>query len=363
MLSEYIRKRVPESDVDDVVQTVLVEALASDRVPSEKAELRKWLTGVARHKIADHHRRAGRERPAELPDIETAPAPIEEQELARWAEKQARASKDGDATLRWMAREGEGDKLEHIAAEEKLPAATVRQRVSRMRRWMKERWLAEVAAAAAILTLLIVLLYKFVFLKSPDEVVEKEPVVPPVPTESVPSPIVRAPSPLERAVELRKEALKTCDEKPKECIDKLDEAKRLDPAGDTNPDVQNARRGAEDKLAPPQAPTSEPLDEKQKKDSMEKGPAPTARPPTTSTPIAPPTSTGKPMPKAPKAPSKKEAESSTKPQSASSSWSGEWNGASKDGTPFSSTPSQMAQPIKPSSKSSFEDMSQQGAKK
>src|SRR5690349_18462552 len=91
-LCDYVRKRVGESDVDDVVQTVLVEALASDRVPEDETEIRKWLVGVARHKIADLHRRRGREQPAELPDIETAPGPVEERELARWAEEQANSS-------------------------------------------------------------------------------------------------------------------------------------------------------------------------------------------------------------------------------------------------------------------------------
>lgn len=303
MLRDYVRRRVPESDVDDVVQTVLVEALASDRAPEEKGEFRKWLTGVARHKIADHHRRSGRERPAELPDIETAPAPIEEHELARWAEDQAKASKDGDATLRWMAREGEGDKLEHIAAEEMLPAATVRQRVSRMRRWMKERWLAELAAAAAVLALLVYLVYRSVIVRPPDEMVEKD-VIPPVPsTTQAPHPNIVAPSPLERAAELRRQALSECDDEPRDCLDKLDEAKRLDPAGDMRPEVQDARNDAEERLSP------EPIREK-KGDEPEPKPAPTptstpvappttARPPTTTAPAVPksPTTTLKPSPK------------------------------------------------------------------
>ncbi|MBK6516459.1 MAG: sigma-70 family RNA polymerase sigma factor [Polyangiaceae bacterium] len=330
MLSDYIRRRVPESDVDDVVQTVLVEALASERVPDDKSELRKWLTGVARHKIADHHRRAGRERPAELPEIETQPAPIEEQELARWAEKQARTSKEGDATLRWMAREGEGDKLEHIAAEEKLPAATVRQRVSRMRRWMKERWLAEVAAAAAILGILVFLVYKLVAVPPKGPVVEKE-VSPPVAPSPAPTGRV-APSPLERAAELRREALRTCEAEPKACIDKLDEAKRLDPAGDASREVQGARRAAEQQLEPqqqqsPPAPTS----------TNEPPPTPTGdqkvAPPPTATPIAPPTFTAPPKgpsKEAPKAPSK---EAPTKPAPKSDMTGSDFSGSQSTSAP------------------------------
>src|SRR5690349_15526596 len=149
-LSDFVRRRVPASDVDDVVQTVLVDALAAEGRPHEPGELRKWLLGIARHKVADLHRRAHREPPAELPEIETSPAPIEARELVRWAEEQAGPSRDAKQTLDWMAREGEGEKLESIAASEQVPAARVRQRVSRMRRWMKERWLAELAAVAVL---------------------------------------------------------------------------------------------------------------------------------------------------------------------------------------------------------------------
>lgn len=296
MLSDYVRRRVPEADVDDVVQTVLVEALASDTVPDEKAELRKWLTGVARHKIADHHRRAGRERPAELPEIETTPAPIEEQELARWAEKQAKGSKESEATLRWMAREGDGDKLEHIAAEEKLPAATVRQRVSRMRRWMRERWLAEVAAAAAVLGLAIYLVYRFSAGRPTEDVAKKEP---PSTDPTVTSSAVvtgRAPSPVERAVELRREALGECDRAPEPCLQKLEEAKRLDPAGDSAPEIQDARRKANDRAQPQRDPEPQP--------SAIPSTQPSAEPDSTSlqkqAPYIPPTSSN--LNKPPKAP-------------------------------------------------------------
>src|SRR4029079_5354135 len=95
-----------------------------------------------RDRVSLRPTRAHREPRAELPEIEASPAPIEARELARWAEEQAGSTRDAKQTLAWMAREGEGEKLESIAAEEAVPAARVRQRVSRMRRWMKERWAA-----------------------------------------------------------------------------------------------------------------------------------------------------------------------------------------------------------------------------
>ena len=127
-LTDFVRRRVPPSDVDDVVQTVLMDALAAPNAPADPRELTRWTLGVARHKVADLHRRVHREPPAELPDLEAAPAPIEEIEMARWAEEQAGSSRDARQTLAWMAREGEGEKLEAIATDEQVPAARVRQR-------------------------------------------------------------------------------------------------------------------------------------------------------------------------------------------------------------------------------------------
>lgn len=290
MLSDYIRRRVPEPDVDDVVQTVLVEALASDTVPSDKTELRKWLTGVARHKIADLHRKGARERPAEIPDIETAPPPVEEHELVRWAEEQAKqGGKEGDATLRWMAREGEGDKLEHIAAEEKLPAATVRQRVSRMRRFMRERWMAEIAAAALVVGLLVFVVYRFVLRPKPEDIAKEVPTVEPPPKNAPPV----APSPLERAAELRKTAFSACERgDDKGCEEKLDEAKRLDPAGEANPDVKRWRDALRSKQAPqPQDSSAPPVPSDVKGDGFGNGngePTPTPTPQRTGTPFSAP---------------------------------------------------------------------------
>ncbi len=260
-LEDFVRRRVPGPDVDDVVQTVLCDALAAEDRPRDPAELRRWLIGVARHKVADHHRRSAREEVTEIPELAEPPPPIEARELARWAEQQAGSTRDAQRTLAWMAREGEGEKLESIAAEEQLPAARVRQRVSRMRRWMKERWLAELAAVAALLVL--ALLVARLFRKEPEEITEPEP-APPV----LPEP----PSPLDRARALRADGLGACGREAwEECLRKLDEAAGLDPAGDRAPEVTGAREQARKALelrlpdvddakrkeAPPPVPTGE----------------------------------------------------------------------------------------------------------
>ena len=239
-LSDFVRRRVPPSDVDDVVQTVLVDALAATNAPADPRELTRWMLGVARHKVADLHRRAHREPPAELPDLEAVPAPIEELEMARWAEEQAGSSRDAKQTLSWMAREGEGEKLEAIATDEQVPAARVRQRVSRMRRWMKERWLAELAAVAALGALALVAWWILSHRDRPEALPQPAPSAPISP---------EPPSSIDRARSLRADALEKCQREDwAGCLEGLDQARGLDPVGDQAPAIGAARTQAQDGL-------------------------------------------------------------------------------------------------------------------
>jgi DNA-directed RNA polymerase specialized sigma24 family protein len=250
---DFVRRRVPASDVDDVVQTVFCDALAAPSRPREPDELKRWLLGVAKHKVADRHRRALREPPAELPEIETGPAPIETREMVRWAEEQAGETRDAKKILDWMAREGEGEKLEAIAADERVPAARVRQRVSRMRRVMKERWAAELAAVA-MLAILALLGWWLLRAGTEPPVAHDHPELGPTIT---PEP----PSPLDRARTLRAEALRACDQRDwRACLDGLDQARGLDPTGDQDPAVGAARATAQENLrsAPPEEVKAQP---------------------------------------------------------------------------------------------------------
>ena len=144
-----VRRHVPESDVEDIVQAALTEAL-SPSAPTDESALQRWLIGVARHKIADRHRRSRRES-FELPELHVDAAPHVENDLVRWAE--SALPDEGDEprrTFEWMMREGEGEKLEAIAASEKLPAPRVRKRVSRLRQHLRAAWRKEVALLAAL---------------------------------------------------------------------------------------------------------------------------------------------------------------------------------------------------------------------
>ena len=227
-LVAMVRKRVRESDVEDIVQATLTEAFVSPHAPRESDALRRWLFGVAKNKVVDFHRRRGRES-FDLPEVAGAPAPHQEADLLRWAEKNLPEGEDAAKTLDWMLREGEGEKLESIAESEHVPAPRVRQRVSRLRRHFKENWKREVAMLAALGVLITVAITLWLRENKPENIAHDPKFVPLDP----------------KAEELRKDGLDLCAKSQwKDCVEKLDDAKRLDPAGDTRPEVKKAREDA-----------------------------------------------------------------------------------------------------------------------
>lgn len=239
-LVAMVRRRVPEAEVEDIVQATLAEAVESPHAPNESDALRRWLFGVAKHKVVDYHRRAGRES-FDMPDVGEDPAPHSEADMLRWAERNLPDGSDAKKTLDWMIREGEGEHLESIAASEKVPAPRVRQRVSRMRRHFKDRWAREVALLAALGVIITAIVF---YLKKKDQdVIVHDPHTVPIDP---------------RGEAVRRIALEKCAASEwKTCIEGLDEAKRLDPAGDARPEVKRAREDAEKALTlPPPAPSS-----------------------------------------------------------------------------------------------------------
>lgn len=234
-LTAWVRRRVPEGEVDDVVQAALTEAVARTDRPTDPEGARRWIWGVARNKIADHHRRARRET-IDTPEVIEA-AQQAERDLLRWAVGELPEGADAQKTFEWLLREGEGEKLEEIAAEEKLPAPQVRQRVSRLRRLFRSRWAQ--LAAAGLLALVAWLAWRST--NSVDEVAERD-----RPELTEPPELLAARA---RGHVLREEAVALCDRAEwQRCLDQLDEAKRLDPAGDDTPGVHEVRRRAHDAI-------------------------------------------------------------------------------------------------------------------
>ncbi len=106
-LRALVRRRVPERDAEDVVQTVVVDALAARARPETREAVQRWMAGIARHKVADYHRRGGREVPAAATgEAEpTSPAPFEERELLALVQRELAADPDAARTLDWGFRE------------------------------------------------------------------------------------------------------------------------------------------------------------------------------------------------------------------------------------------------------------------
>jgi DNA-directed RNA polymerase specialized sigma24 family protein len=272
-LKGFVAARIPPSEVDDIVQSVVAEAMLSEHVPTADDEVRPWVHGIARHKVVDWYRANRREVPQD-PELQEAIGvednAVEASDLYRWAQKELPEGEEHAKTLEWMLREGAGEKLEAIAADEKIPAPRVRQRVSRLRRHYKARWAAQAAAVAALLVLVIV-----VILRSRQKGQEIAPRTVPsaIPSAPVlPEPTLTAPEPKpdERAAELRRDALRKCDEKAwQECLDGLDAARALDPAGESDPKVKQARDAAGKALLGPREMKSAPP-----RDSFDSNPSP-----------------------------------------------------------------------------------------
>ena len=140
-----VSRRVPADATEDLVQSVLCDALMAREVPDVEA-LPVWLYAIARNKVADFHRRAKR-RPLEITVEPATSDPLEERDMLSRA---AELAPDPRA-LEWIVRAESGVSLADIAREEDLPAPVVRQRVSRLRRALRATLLAAALIAIAAL--------------------------------------------------------------------------------------------------------------------------------------------------------------------------------------------------------------------
>jgi DNA-directed RNA polymerase specialized sigma24 family protein len=152
-LARAVRRKVDLSDVEDVVQATLMEVLACPRAPDGPEDLRRFVFAVAKQKVADLHRKRGRDRRLDWTASEAkTPPPVD---LLRWAERVMPHAPDAKKTFEWMLREGEGETLAEIAEAERVAPTVVRQRVSRLRRFFRETRAKEIAAFVATLLLVI----------------------------------------------------------------------------------------------------------------------------------------------------------------------------------------------------------------
>src|SRR5205085_2891254 len=60
-LRRYLRRRMPAADADDAVQAVYCAALEARARPRDEEGLRRWLTVIARRKVAAYYERSSLE--------------------------------------------------------------------------------------------------------------------------------------------------------------------------------------------------------------------------------------------------------------------------------------------------------------
>jgi DNA-directed RNA polymerase specialized sigma24 family protein len=147
-LASMVRRRVPRGEAEDVVQSVLCDALAADRIPADAGELSRWLTVIARRRIADFHRRARRETALDVPEPAVPPAPFEARALLAHVAHDTAFDARARQALDWVVREHAGEPLAEIARQAALPSAQIRKRVSRLRARLRRAWLGDAAAVA-----------------------------------------------------------------------------------------------------------------------------------------------------------------------------------------------------------------------
>ncbi len=146
-LRGMVRRRVPAAEAEDIVQAALCDALAAPLAPADPDDIPRWVTAIARNKIADHFRRARREERVDVVPAQAVHEPHDERAMLRAIASEARTP-GSLQTLSWVVREASGEQLADIAVEESLPAEVVRQRVSRWRKRIRSTFLLAAASLA-----------------------------------------------------------------------------------------------------------------------------------------------------------------------------------------------------------------------
>jgi len=148
-LHAYVRRRGLGDSADDVVQTVLCDALTVEAVPERCSELPRFVTALARNKVIDEQRRRARWKRADLPEDLEAPRSTEARDLLRRIAEEVTEPEERRA-LDWLVREHQGDSLYLMALEQALEPATLRQRICRLRKSLRARYLAPLVVALGL---------------------------------------------------------------------------------------------------------------------------------------------------------------------------------------------------------------------
>ncbi|MGH1341344.1 MAG: sigma-70 family RNA polymerase sigma factor [Nannocystales bacterium] len=142
-LRRYVARRVPESEVEDVVQDVLLRVVASKDSLSEDRPIAPWVRAVARNAVIDRHRKRTASPPAPDPAVDaeglTIEAQSEEQRtlLGIWLRV---AVDDLPEPYREAVHRVDvlGQSQADVAAALQLPPSTLKSRVQRGRAKLRD---------------------------------------------------------------------------------------------------------------------------------------------------------------------------------------------------------------------------------
>ncbi len=281
-IARVLKRRVPAQDRGAVASNVWTALLEMKDPPLDEGGCVAAGIDLARKKAADHVRGLGlarrrrHDRPAgpaaggeageegdrdaelaaEADAMPLAPAYAVHEEKHRTVEAAIADGTVAPRTARAMQMQAEGHRVAAIARALGVAESTVHRLLSEGRKDVRAAW----RKRAAALGLLGVLALFAVLAAERERIADwMQPAPPMVPDITPPAPPV---TPEMRAAELRRRARGECAaELYMPCETHLDEAKALDPAGDTSPEVR-AMRDAIRGPVPPPLPVRAPLDGK-----------------------------------------------------------------------------------------------------
>jgi DNA-directed RNA polymerase specialized sigma24 family protein len=227
-------------DVEDLTHDVIERALRMAQPPQSQEDCVRVVRKIAKDMAIDAFKlRRGRAKydvgPYENPD--EAPAggsatgeglhPIDVARQLAVVQRQVEIGNITERQAAMLERAAMDTPHAEIASQMNLAPQTVRNELVAARRTARASWAAYLATALFASVALMLWISR----RPPD--------------------VAKAPSPQQLAAMQRRDALNECAEQHwKACLDGLDEAARLDPVGDSAPDVVKARDDARQHLAP-----------------------------------------------------------------------------------------------------------------
>jgi RNA polymerase sigma factor (sigma-70 family) len=203
LVRNAVARRVPADHVDDIVQTTMLEAHASQTYPVDRAGFVRWLRLKARSNAIDWLRRRRRadqslgEREGE--DAESVPATSfvvenEARERLRFALTRIKDRPGRGRRALWLLRRAVGESFDEIGSADGVPAKTVERSVQRLQKDLRSAWIVAGVGVLVIALVRALLLHGEHYHEAhPGPAPTVEPAPSPGPT--VPAPRTAAPDP------------------------------------------------------------------------------------------------------------------------------------------------------------------------